>query len=155
LRGAGVPSSLTKADVACVAVSWKGEVMSVMQRSWFGGGAGLLLAIATLLVLTAAPPAAHAGDAEKGRQVVETRSLGNCIACHYLPGLESPGDIGPNLVESMEAYGEGDRADVKQWVVDARAFNPDTIMPPFGANEILTPEQIDDVVAFLYSLKKK
>jgi mono/diheme cytochrome c family protein len=31
---------------------------------------------------------------------------------------------------------------------------PHTIMPPFGGNKILTPEQVDDVVEYLYSLKK-
>ncbi len=94
------------------------------------------------------------GDAKRGEKVVKSRKLGNCMACHYIPGVEFPGNIGPNLVESMKNYSDSDREMVRQWVWDARAYNPDTIMPPFGPNKILTKEQIEDVVEYLYSLKK-
>jgi len=55
----------------------------------------------------------------------------------------------------MQHYSEKDRDVVWQWVWDARKFDPDTIMPPFGPNKILTKEQVDEVVDYLYSLKKK
>ena len=38
-------------------------------------------------------------------------------------------------------------------IEEGRKINPDTLMPPFGANKILTEEQIDAVVDYLYSLK--
>jgi sulfur-oxidizing protein SoxX len=115
----------------------------------------LLWAGAAIFFMIAAIPAwAHAGDVKKGRKVVITKKLGNCIACHHLPNVESPGNIGPNLVEIMQDYTVADREDVAQWIRDARKFNPHTIMPPFGTNKILTPQQIDDAVAYLYSLKK-
>lgn len=95
------------------------------------------------------------GNAENGKKIVDTRSLGNCAACHVVPGMEFPGDVGPDLTKAMQHYSEKDRGDVWQWVWDARKFDPDTIMPPFGPNKILTKEQVDDVVDYLYSLKKK
>jgi len=107
-----------------------------------------------VLSLSLAPRVAQAVDAAQGRKVMTTKSLGNCAACHKFPDVESPGDIGPDLTEAMESYGPGDRATVRQWIWDAREFMPHTIMPTFGANKILTPEQVDDVVEYLYSLKK-
>ncbi|HDO23261.1 MAG TPA: sulfur oxidation c-type cytochrome SoxX [Nitrospirae bacterium] len=110
--------------------------------------------IAVFLFLVVPAIAMAGGNAAKGEKVVKTRKLGNCIACHVLPGLAFPGDIGPNLIKAMQHYSRSDRATVRQWVYDARKFNSDTIMPPFGTNKILTNQQIDDVVAYLYSLKK-
>ncbi len=116
---------------------------------------GLWATAAVIIFMIAVLPVwAHAGDVKKGEKIAKTRKLGNCVACHYLPDVESPGDIGPNLVEAMQEYTIADRKDVTQWIKDARKFNPDTIMPPFGTNHILTPEQIDDLVTYLYSLKK-
>ncbi|HEB70775.1 MAG TPA: sulfur oxidation c-type cytochrome SoxX [Desulfobulbus sp.] len=106
------------------------------------------------LMITVIPASSSAGNVEQGEKIATTRKLGNCVACHYLPNVESPGDIGPNLVEAMQEYTMADRDDVAQWIRDAREFNPGTIMPPFGTNKILTPEQIDDLVAYLYTLKK-
>ncbi len=129
--------------------------MSVKERKRPAMAATVLGSLAVLSLSLMAPQAAQAGDAARGRKVMVTRSLGNCAACHKFPGVESPGDIGPDLEEAMQSYGPGDRAEVRQWIWDAREFMPHTIMPPFGANKILTPEQIDDVVEYLYSLKKK
>jgi len=107
-----------------------------------------------LALVLAVPRPAQAGDAARGRKVMTTKSLGNCAACHVFPNVESPGDIGPDLVEAMKSYGDEDRNLVRQWIWDARELMPHTIMPPFGANQILTPEQVDDVVEYLYTLKK-
>ncbi len=107
-----------------------------------------------VLSMSLVPQVAQAADVARGRKVMTTKSLGNCAACHVFPNVESPGDIGPNLVEAMKSYGDEDRNLVRQWVWDARELMPHTIMPPFGANKILTPEQVDDVVEYLYSLKK-
>ncbi|HFQ79752.1 MAG TPA: sulfur oxidation c-type cytochrome SoxX [Desulfobacterales bacterium] len=117
--------------------------------------AGLWAAAVVIgFMIAALPLSARAGNAKKGEKIAKTRKLGNCVACHYLPDVESPGNIGPNLVESMQGYTMADRKEVAQWIRDARKFNPGTIMPPFGTNKILTPEQIDDLVTYLYTLKK-
>ncbi len=112
------------------------------------------MAGATFMVFMIAVLPARAGDVKNGEKIAKTRKLGNCVACHYLPDVESPGDIGPNLLEAMQGYTMADREEVVQWIQDPREFNPSTIMPPFGANKALTPQQIDDLVSYLYSLKK-
>jgi len=114
----------------------------------------LWLALATFFMIASLPVQGHAGDAKQGEKIAKTRKLGNCVACHFLPDVESPGDIGPNLVEAMGEYGPEDRKEVTQWIVDPREFNEHTIMPPFGANKALTPQQIDDLVSYLFTLKK-
>lgn len=115
-----------------------------------------LAALGLVLVFLALPAAVLAGgNADEGKKVVDARNLGNCAACHVVPGMEFPGDVGPDLVKAMQHYSEKDRDVVWQWVWDARKFDPDTIMPPFGPNKILTKEQVDEVVDYLYSLKKK
>lgn len=95
------------------------------------------------------------GNAENGKKIVEAQKLGNCAACHVIPGMEFPGDVGPDLTKSMQEYTEKDRDTVWQWVWDARKFNPDTLMPPFGPNKFLTKSDVDDIVEYLYSFKKK
>ncbi len=108
------------------------------------------------LAFLALPGAAVAGgNAAAGKKVVDTKKLGNCAACHVVPGMEFPGDIGPNLITAMRNYTAADKDLLRQRIWDERKFNPDTIMPPFGANKILTSQQIDDVVAYLLSLNKK
>ncbi|MDA8422259.1 MAG: sulfur oxidation c-type cytochrome SoxX [Nitrospiraceae bacterium] len=112
-------------------------------------------AFSLALVLAALPAVVlAAGNAENGKKIVETKSLGNCVACHVIPNMEFPGDVGPDLVQSMQGFTEKDRGTVWQWVWDARVFDPDTIMPPFGPNKFMTKKDVDDVVEYLYSFKK-
>ena len=116
----------------------------------------VFLAVGLTLAIFVLPVAVLAGgNAENGKKVVDTKKLGNCAACHVVPGMEFPGDVGPNLIEAMKNYSEADREMLRQRISDERKFNPDTIMPPFGTNKILTGQQIDDVVEYLLSLNKK
>jgi len=96
---------------------------------------------------------------QAGFEWMTNRQVGNCIACHELPGV--PGlvsNFGPSL------KGVGSRLSkqiLTQWVEDARRINPDTLMPPFGSIEglsqtnpsraILTKSQLDQVVDTLAS----
>jgi len=127
--------------------------MNVLEKVRFGGACAGWALLFCLMVFTA-PSWVHASDVQNGKKIVNTRKLGNCVACHSIPGVESPGDIGPSLVEVMQGFDRADRKIVREWVWDARKFNPDTIMPPFGPNKLLTPKEIDDVVEYLYTLKK-
>jgi L-cysteine S-thiosulfotransferase len=106
------------------------------------------------------------GDAQKGRQVVVGQRLGNCLACHKVTALKSEpyhGNVGPSLDGVASRLTE---AQLRLRIVDGTKINPDTIMPPFyrvdGLNRVLhqfqgkpalTAEQVEDVVAFLESLK--
>ena len=90
-------------------------------------------------------------DIEKGRKITSRDGGGNCIACHAMAnGDELPGNLGPALADISRRF--PDRDDLRARVWDATAFNPISSMPPFGKHRLLSEEQIDDVVDFLYTL---
>lgn len=91
------------------------------------------------------------GNSEEGRQIAFTKTRGNCLACHKMQGGTQPGSRGPDLT----SYGAIGRSDAETYalVYDMRWQIPDTLMPPMGTNEILTDQEIRDVVAFLQSSK--
>lgn len=113
------------------------------------------------------PLTAMQGDPIRGREIVVDRQVGLCLLCHSGPFPDVPfqGDLAPDLT------GTGDRLDaasLRQRMVDSRAINPQTIMPPYysldgltrvGAvwedTTILDAQQIEDVVAFLTTLKEE
>ncbi|MEX0694017.1 MAG: sulfur oxidation c-type cytochrome SoxX [Rhodospirillales bacterium] len=106
------------------------------------------------------------GDAVAGVKSFTDRRLGNCLACHQVTALAKEpfhGEIGPSLDGVADRYSE---AQLRLQVVDAKVVNPDTIMPAFYRTEglhrvldkfkgkpILTAEQVEDVVAYLKTLK--
>jgi len=105
------------------------------------------------------------GDAAAGREAAINRKQGNCLACHAMPIPEQPfhGQIGPDLTGIADRYSEGE---LRLRVVDSKIINPDSFMPAFYKNEgfhrvlkkfqgksILTAEQVEDIVAYLLTLK--
>ena len=111
------------------------------------------LAAATVIALAPMSAVLAAETAEAvaaGKDIAMDRAKGNCIACHVMEGGESPGNIGPPLVAMKVRYPETKRLRDQIW--DSNAANPDSPMPPFGKHEILTEEQIDQVVAFILTL---
>jgi L-cysteine S-thiosulfotransferase len=104
----------------------------------------------TLSTSQAAEPVAHL---EAGRSVAFDRSQGNCLACHAIPNdpaVKSPGNIGPPLFSIKTRY--PDRAKLRAQIWDATANNPQTAMPPFGKNKILSDADIDLLIDYLYSI---
>jgi sulfur-oxidizing protein SoxX len=114
-----------------------------------------------------APLTSKPGDANEGAKAVTGRRLGNCLSCHEISALrreEFHGDVGPPL---DGVAGRWDAATLRMIVVNAKmAFGPETVMPAFyrvdGLNRvrpefagkpILTAQQVEDVVAFLATLK--
>ena len=88
-----------------------------------------------------------------GRTLSFDNKKGNCLACHAIPGepkAEAPGNIGPPLVNMKERY--PDRAKLRAKIWDATASNPDSVMPPFGRNKILTEQEIDLVTDYIQGL---
>jgi len=81
------------------------------------------------------------------------RDKGNCLACHIIDDGEEPGNIGPALVDIQVKFSE--KSQLKAIVWDATQFNAQSSMPPFGRNEILTAEELDLVVDYIWSLDSR
>ena len=105
------------------------------------------------------------GDPQRGRDVTVKRELGNCLLCHRMPIPEErfQGTIGPDLSGVAGRLSEGQ---IRLRIVDESRLNPQTIMPPYYRLEglhrvmaayrgrpVLTAEQVEDVVAFLMTLR--
>jgi sulfur-oxidizing protein SoxX len=111
-------------------------------------------------------PLTHArGDATRGRALVVERSS-TCILCHSGPFPEQKfqGDLAPDLSGSGSRWSEGQ---LRLRLVDASRLNAATIMPSYyrvdGLNRVGTPwrgkpilsaGQIEDIVAYLGSLRE-
>lgn len=105
------------------------------------------------------------GDPAQGRAIVVNRQLGLCLLCHSGPFPEErfQGNLGPDLDRIGARLSE---AQIRLRVADPARLNPATIMPVYFRSEgltrvapafrerpLLNAEQIEDVVAFLTTLK--
>jgi sulfur-oxidizing protein SoxX len=106
------------------------------------------------------------GDPERGRSIVVNRQVGLCLLCHSgpFPQERFQGTLAPDLKGAGARSSEGQ---LRLRIVDASRLKPDTIMPPyyrvdgldrvapsFQGKPILTAEQIEDVVAYLVTLRE-
>jgi len=85
-----------------------------------------------------------------GKKLVANRKKGNCVACHILPDVSQPGNIGMNL-SFIGTWNLPDQL-LFNYIYDARIYNPNTVMPPWGAHNILTTDEIKDIVSYLKTL---
>ena len=107
--------------------------------------------LAGALMLTAVPAAIAADSAiTKGKAVAVDRKKGNCLACHAMDGGSLPGNIGPPLISMSLRF--PDKAKLRAQIYDSTTSNPNTIMPPFGKHGMLSDEEIDQVVEYIYTL---
>jgi L-cysteine S-thiosulfotransferase len=109
----------------------------------------LLIGAALLASAVASPALAQSGAAD-GQKIAFDRGKGNCLTCHAIKGGDLPGTIGPELKDLKGKY--PDRNDLVAIVNDESKRNPQTVMPPFGRNRILTEQEINAVVDFLQTL---
>ena len=116
------------------------------------------------------------GNPDEGKVVMTTNALGNCVACHAieaLPDVPFQGNIGPQLDGAADRWSE---AQLRGIVVDAKHTFPDSFMPgmykvgpfirpgvaytakppekPEDIKPILSAQQVEDVVAYLMTLKE-
>ena len=132
---------------------------------------------AVLVALAALAGAAHAqealpqsltgarGDPARGRAIVASRQVGLCLLCHSGPFPEErfQGELAPDLRGAGARWSEGQ---LRLRIVDSGRINPASIMPAyhrtdgltrvapaFQGKPILSAEQIEDVVAYLMTLK--
>lgn len=113
------------------------------------------------------PLTGEAGSAESGREIFANRKQGNCLACHANSDMSDQlfhGEVGPTLDGVAGRWNEGQ---LRTILVNAKAvFTEQTVMPGFYTLEvgedvredlvgktILTAQQIEDLVAYLATLK--
>jgi len=111
-------------------------------------------------------PNAAAGDAVRGRAIVASRQVGLCLLCHSgpIPEERFQGNLAPDLSGAGLRWTE---AQLRLRIADSSQINPDTIMPSYFRSQgftrvvpaqqgksILTAQQIEDVVAYLLTLRE-
>ena len=111
------------------------------------------------------PLAGLRGDPQRGRAIVASRQSGLCLLCHGAPIPEErfQGDLAPDLAGVGARLSE---AQLRLRVVDPRRLNPSSFMPAFhgtgqgartaarwAGKPILSAQQVEDVVAWLASLR--
>ena len=111
------------------------------------------------------PLTATPGNASRGRAIVASRQSGLCLLCHTGPIPEDrfQGNLAPDLSGAGARWSAGQ---LRLRMADARRLNPHTIMPAYHRSEglqrvapawrgktLLTAQEIEDVVAYLLTLK--
>ena len=108
-----------------------------------------------------------AGNVEEGRKVFMNRKLGNCLACHVNSDMSEQsfhGEVGPELDGAGDRWSE---AELRAIVANSKEVFEGTIMPAFykdsgyerpldkfAGKSILSAQQVEDVVAYLLTLKE-
>jgi L-cysteine S-thiosulfotransferase len=113
----------------------------------------LIPALALALLIGAAAfvsPASAQSAVAEGQRLAFDRGKGNCLTCHEIKGGDLPGTIGPPLKDIKSKH--PDRNELVAILTDETKRNPQTVMPPFGRNRILTEKEINAVVDFLQTL---
>ena len=118
-----------------------------------------------LVLALGAGAAAAQGDPQRGRALVANRQASMCLLCHSgpIPEERFQGNLAPDLAG---AGSRNTREQLRQRIADSRAINPQSIMPRYFATDgltlvgaqwrgktIFTQQQLDDVVAYLETLK--
>lgn len=115
------------------------------------------------------------GDAARGRVIVTSRQVGLCLLCHSGPFPEErfQGTLAPSLAGVGSRWSE---AQLRLRVADARRLNPQSTMPRYhpttatatddpgqalnrvapawAGKPVLDAQQVEDVVAFLRTLRE-
>jgi sulfur-oxidizing protein SoxX len=106
------------------------------------------------------------GDPVRGRAIVGNRTVGLCLLCHSgpIPEERFQGTMSPSLAGAGSRWSPGQ---LRLRMVDPARLNADTIMPAyyridglqrvgrnFSGKTILSAQQIEDVVAYLATLKE-
>lgn len=111
------------------------------------------------------PLSATPGDPARGRAIVADRQKGLCVLCHSgpFPEVRFQGNLAPDLAGAGARWDEGQ---LRLRIVDSARLDPQTIMPSyhridgltrvaaqFSGKPIFTADEVEDVVAYLVTLK--
>jgi sulfur-oxidizing protein SoxX len=120
-------------------------------------------AIADISQVPSTPPP---GDAARGESIVFSRQVGLCLLCHSAPAGDPrvQGNMAPSLAGAGARWSA---VQLRQRIANARSINPESIMPSYASTDglnrvapawvgqpILTTQQIEDVVAYLQTLRE-
>jgi sulfur-oxidizing protein SoxX len=106
--------------------------------------------LVTLLLASQVALASTASRIEQGKLLTFERGKGNCLACHRIEDGELPGTLGPPLLAMKLRFPE--REDLKRQICDATIRQANSRMPPFCRHGILTEEEVELIVDYLYTL---
>lgn len=95
-------------------------------------------------------PQADPAIVAEGKAIAMSRTKGNCLACHMIEDGESPGNIGPPLLAMKARYPE--KAKLRAQIWDPTSVNAESAMVPFGRMQVLTDDEIDKVVEYIWTL---
>ena len=161
----GFPRPARRGFASCSVVAWA----LVLCAATAGAHAQANVQLRPFVVVGDAIPVAltnDPGDPVRGRAIVANRQVGLCMLCHTgpIPEERFQGSLAPDLA------GAGTRwtpAQLRLRMVDARALNPQTLMPSYhrvdGLNRVaaawagapmLGAQQVEDVVAYLATLRE-
>ena len=150
----GCCTSAAKAVALCAALCWLAWSTPVQAMGDVVVGDAIPQALGGLT-----------GDAVRGRALVADRREGLCLLCHSGPFIEErfQGDLSTSLAGAGSRWTAGQ---LRLRVVDAKHLNPDTLMPayhrtqglqrvaaPWQGRTLFSAQQVEDVVAFLVTLK--
>lgn len=137
----------------------------LLPLAMLGSGHAQTSAPPVPVTAVAQPLTAVPGDPARGRAIVADRQRGLCLLCHAAPIPEErfQGNLAPSLA------GAGTRwtvAQLRARLVDPAAFNPGSVMPSYSRTDglqrvgaswagapVLAPQQVEDVVAWLATLR--
>ena len=112
--------------------------------------AALLGSLALAPAIAVAADEATTSVIDEGKKIAFDRKKGNCLACHQMAGGDLAGDIGPPLIAMQARF--PDKAKLRAQIWDSTKANPNSMMPPFGRHNILSEDEINKVVEYVYTL---
>lgn len=161
--GSGVDTPLRRIAAHMAALTWLIALLPLALAAELAPAAesGLLIVADGI----PQPLATGGGDVARGRALIVARESANCVLCHAVPdpAVRFSGDVGPSLAGIGARMTE---AQLRLRVVDNARVNPESVMPsyyrtsgldrvatPYAGKPILSAREVEDVVAFLATLR--
>ena len=110
----------------------------------------ILLSLTLTATLTLADDAFSDDALKQGKSLTTERRKGNCLACHSIEDGQLPGNLGPPLLAMKARFPDRERLRIQ--IYDASLNNQHSRMPPFGRHQILTDDEIELIMDYLYTL---
>lgn len=122
------------------------------MRTPFNHSIYVLLAVMFAASVFVVQPVVLADESavQRGKEVAFDRRAGNCLSCHLMEDGEAPGNLGPPLVAMKARF--PDKQKLRDMIWDITTSRPEAMMPPFGRHKVISEQDIDNIVEYLYTL---